>query len=39
VLLALLFETLAAIILINPQHKWAFNINGGNQSSPANIQR
>src|ERR1700720_3353814 len=39
VLLVLFFETLAVITLINPQHKWAFNINGGNRISPANIQR
>ena len=37
VLLVLFFETLAVITLINPQHKWAFNINSGNQNSP--IQR
>jgi hypothetical protein len=28
VLLVLLFEAMAVITLINPQHKWAFNING-----------
>jgi hypothetical protein len=36
-LLALLFETIAVITLINPQHKWAFNTKGGKQSSPTNI--
>ncbi len=33
VLFVLLFETMAVITLINPRHKWAFHIHGGNQSS------